>query len=891
MRRCIVHAALALTLLLAATCPLLAITIAPVVDFQTQGNSSSPTSGQSGTSTLNFRYINSPRSEYRFGMEFSLAAVPSSHVIAGLTWRGTTTTVTGSSLLEFHGYSGNGAYSINDTYNPANLLAEKVGITPGIEHAISFDPGYLSTLLGSATHFGMYARERNDGAAGFFASRTTVTPPRLDVLTIDPLAPNSNHWVPSGNSSWNVTSHWSLGIPIASDDIFIRPNAPTVVNAPTGHTTVNTLTLGGGGAQAELIIADGPNFVSNGITTLAAGGILRLGNGTLATGGFNSAPGGTIDWGANGVLAVEGGWFSTPVTDFVVDGSGTPILALLDTKARKQNTTTSNRMVIGNSGGGFLLVAEQSDVRLRTLTVASQAGSRGDVQVEDAGTLLQVAGLMEIGPNGTGGMSIEQGARLEGGLVYVGSTIQGVHDNNTVDRFTMTDVGTTAKLGGLEANAKSIVEIKNGAVAEITGVGGAGDATQPPVIRVTGAGSRIIASDRVQMGSTFSENGKSLIFVENSGRIDTNLLILGIGSTTQGTSHSELTITGAGSQVNTTGRVFFGGVRDAVGKLDILNGGVLRAGAETFMSATIGTVATARVSGTGSRWEQTGELHVGGARDLNSNLVDLGLGTLDIDTDGAVIATNAVNVMLRGTLNLQSGMLQSPIIRHDRGGQFNFTGGTLIVDNFYGNLLQQGGTLAAGDSPGLTTVHGEYTLEVGAVLEVEIAGAGTPGVAFDRYDVSGFADLRGTLEVKLLDGFVPALGDSFAFVSGQAGLSAAFAATNLPTLPAGLTWQLNSGGTTVLLDVVAATTAGDFNSNGVVDAADYVVWRKTDGTQSGYNLWRTHFRQTLTLGSSSAVSNADNATSAVPEPATILLILTIATLVMCSRQRAAVRQT
>jgi T5SS/PEP-CTERM-associated repeat protein len=862
------QAALAVTLLLAATCPLLAITLAPVVDFQTQGNSSSASGGQSGGTSLNFRFINSPRSEYRFGMEFPLAAIPSTHVIAGVTWRGTTTTVTGNSLLEFHGYSGNGSFALTDTYNPLNLLGEKAGITPGVEHSVSLDPAYLSTLVGSATHLGIYARERNDGASGFFASRSTVTPPRLDVLTIDPLAPNSNHWVPSGNPAWNVAGNWSLGIPIASDDIFIRPNASTVVTAPSGHTTVNTLTLGGGGAQAELTIADGPNFVSNGITTLAAGGILHLGDGTLATGGFNSAPGGTIDWGSDGVLAVEGGWFSTPVSDFVVDGSGTPILALLGTQARKQSTATTNRMVIGNTGGGFMLVAEQSDIRLRTLIVASQAGSRGDVQVEDTGSFLQIAGLTEIGANGRGDMSIEQGARLEAALIFVGSTTQGLGDNNTVDRLTITGGGTTAKLSGLEGNTKSIIEISSGAVVETGSVGGAGDTTQPPVIRVTGPGSRINVTDRIQTGSNFSSNGKSLLFVENGGRIDTKLLILGIGShATNGTSNSELTITGVGSQVNTTDRVFFGGLRDAVGKIDILDGGVLRAGAETFMSATIGTVATARISGTGSRWEQTGEFHVGGARDLNSALVDLGPATLDIEAGGEVAATGAVNVMQRGTINLQNGRLESPIIRHDRGGQFNFTGGTLVVGNFYGNLLQQGGTLAAGDSPGLTTIHGSYTLETGATLEIEIAGAGQPGVAYDRYEVSGFADLRGTLDVKLLDGFVPALGDSFAFLTGHAGFSSGFAATNLPTLPAGLSWQLNPDGITVFLNVVAATLAGDFNSNGVVDAADYVVWRKTNGTQVAYDSWRSHFGQAAGSGSGT-VSNA-----AVPEPSALVLLI------------------
>lgn len=842
MKSPVMHAATAFVFVAFAASVLPAITLAPVVDFQTQGGSGSPSSGQSGTSTLNFRYINSPRSEYRFGMEFSLLAIPSTHVIAGVTWRGTTTTVTGNSLLEFHGYSGDGAYSINDTYNSINLLGEVVGITPAAEHSIDMDPGYLSTLVGSATYFGIYARERNDSASGFFASRTAVTPPRLDVLTIDPLASNSNHWVPTANPAWNVTGHWSLGIPIASDDIFIRPSVPTVVIAPIGHTTVNALTLGGGGAQVELNIADGPNFVSNGITTLATGGILRLGNGTLATEGFNSAPGGTIDWGTNGVLAVEGGWFSTPISDFVVDGTGTPILALLGTQVRKQSTATSNRLVVGDTGGGYLLIGGESDVRLRTLIVASQPGSRGDVQVQDAGTLLQVGGLTEVGPSGDGEMTIEQQARLEGGLLYVGSTIQGVYDTNTVDRFTITDAGTTAKLGGLEANAKCIVEIKNGAVAEISSVGGAGDATQPPVIRVTGAGSRIISSDRVQMGSNSAANGKSLIFVENGGRIDTKLLILGVGAKTTGASHSELTITGAGSQVTTTDRVFFGALRDAVTSLDILDGGVFRAGAETFMSVTAGTVATARVHGAGSRWEQTGELHVGGVRDPNnSSLVDLGPGTLDIDAGGAVVATDAVNLMLQGKLNLQSGLLQSPIIRNDRGGQFNFTGGKLVVEDFYGNLLQHGGTFATSDSLGLTTVHGDYTLESGALLEIEIAGFGQPGIAFDRYDISGFADLRGTLDVKLLDGYVPVLGDSFAIVNGQVGLSTEFATTNLPALPVGLSWQLNPSGTTVSLDVVAATLAGDFNSNGVVDAADYIVWRKNNSTQASYDIWRAHF--------------------------------------------------
>ena len=52
-----------------------------------------------------------------------------------------------------------------------------------------------------------------------------------------------------------------------------------------------------------------------------------------------------------------------------------------------------------------------------------------------------------------------------------------------------------------------------------------------------------------------------------------------------------------------------------------------------------------------------------------------------------------------------------------------------------------------------------------------------------------------------------------------------------------------------------------------IDDAGYVVWRKTDGTSTGYSTWRTHFGQTF--GSGSGVS----ANAAVPEPATLTLLM------------------
>jgi hypothetical protein len=73
---------------------------------------------------------------------------------------------------------------------------------------------------------------------------------------------------------------------------------------------------------------------------------------------------------------------------------------------------------------------------------------------------------------------------------------------------------------------------------------------------------------------------------------------------------------------------------------------------------------------------------------------------------------------------------------------------------------------------------------------------------------------------------------------------------------------------------------GDYNNNGVVDAADYVVWRQSLGqsvtlpndttpgtvTQADYTVWRSNFGATSGSGSGLLVGGK------VPEPASVLLI-------------------
>ena len=64
--------------------------------------------------------------------------------------------------------------------------------------------------------------------------------------------------------------------------------------------------------------------------------------------------------------------------------------------------------------------------------------------------------------------------------------------------------------------------------------------------------------------------------------------------------------------------------------------------------------------------------------------------------------------------------------------------------------------------------------------------------------------------------------------------------------------------------------AGDFNSDGTVNAADYNVWRDTDNSPDGFAAWQRNFGLAYGTGSS------DLQTASVPEPAAWQLLLAAA---------------
>jgi hypothetical protein len=85
---------------------------------------------------------------------------------------------------------------------------------------------------------------------------------------------------------------------------------------------------------------------------------------------------------------------------------------------------------------------------------------------------------------------------------------------------------------------------------------------------------------------------------------------------------------------------------------------------------------------------------------------------------------------------------------------------------------------------------------------------------------------------------------------------------------------------------------GDYNDDGVVDAADYVVWRKGLGTTytlTDYDAWRANFGQTAGSGAAgySLGASAEPLPAAIPEPPSLAVaaIMNLVAQFRCAHSR------
>lgn len=234
---------------------------------------------------------------------------------------------------------------------------------------------------------------------------------------------------------------------------------------------------------------------------------------------------------------------------------------------------------------------------------------------------------------------------------------------------------------------------------------------------------------------------------------------------------------------------------------------------------------------------------------------------LTLNTNTTATAAAGTSLDINGVLNLNSKTLTI-----SGSGTFN-------INNTVTGLgsIANGGTLGTGGATGLAG-----DLSSTGTLAIDIGGAVTN--SYDSWNVTGTATLSGVLSVDAVGGFLPSSGQSYTILTAANVIAASLTLGG----PDASLFTLIKNPTSLVLQSIGAGVAGDYNQNGVVDSADYVMWRNSNGQSvtpgtgadgdgngivnaNDYSFWRARFGNTS--GSGSALGGG-----AIPEPASAVLI-------------------
>lgn len=151
------------------------------------------------------------------------------------------------------------------------------------------------------------------------------------------------------------------------------------------------------------------------------------------------------------------------------------------------------------------------------------------------------------------------------------------------------------------------------------------------------------------------------------------------------------------------------------------------------------------------------------------NSVDLTLGDQSSNGWGSLILKENSRATISGTLELDRGKVElnedatlvADVIQVNNDSTFDFLGGTLVVNQFEGDIESTGGTVSPGDDGfAATLVIGDLTCDPNTKLAIGIGGT-TGGSDYDVVQLFGEVLIDGDLELSVPNGFVPDPSDEF----------------------------------------------------------------------------------------------------------------------------------
>jgi len=352
-------------------------------------------------------------------------------------------------------------------------------------------------------------------------------------------------------------------------------------------------------------------------------------------------------------------------------------------------------------------------------------GSEGQVFIVGAETQLTCSGFLDILD---GSVWMNSGARLTAFVLRAGDG-----GGTSTRQLTVSDTGTSCAIDHLAI-----------------GNGGSG---------------RVVITSGADVDCGFLKMG-------DYGGANTSCLVTGAGTTLVLRPESYIPMwTDALFEIANSAYVYSPALAVDHGRVRVFDGGEL-----STDNASLGEgdhLGSAEVSGAGSRWTLTDWLKVG----------EWGPGTLVVREGGEVRVGYDVRIPDRevwsgettvegtGSFLGAGGVIwvgdQAPgVLRIQDGGVVEAY--PLLVGAFgsvVGNGLTQGwvlndGVVSPGASPGFLDVSGDFEQTANGRLEIEIAGT-QAGTEFDQLRVAGVAQLAGTLEVSLIDGYEPIVGQEF----------------------------------------------------------------------------------------------------------------------------------
>jgi hypothetical protein len=462
-----------------------------------------------------------------------------------------------------------------------------------------------------------------------------------------------------------------------------------------------TLSLSGGGAS-------GGHFdIDNAATIDFSGGVHNLNGASVIQGAGTARVSGAATANINGAVNMDP---STGVTE--VNGLG---------------ATAAFNHVIQNLGSRFDIL-------------------NGGIANLNTGATVHVDKLKVLDPAGLSGLGGGDAVVVESDFVWSGGTLGGgarftlaanavghiLGGPNRLQRLMEHEGIFRYVVGGITFNADGAWIMEPGALLDITGNSAmaAAPGATPTFInggKITKTGGAGAASF---LGITFT----------NNGTIDI-------------APFETIVITTLANLDPATG-ILAGGTYTVAGKLDVRGNIAVNAATVTLDGAasTIANGAADALANLGTN-AVAGHLNLRHGRVLNALGIFRNGGVVTLDATSSLTAARDY-VQSAGVTNLGGGKLSADSV--------DVQNGVLSGPGAITGHLINGGEVSPGAFPGQLTVNGNFTQAATGKLDIKLGG--TALGQFDVLQTNGVADLNGTLNVSLVDSFVPSLGNSFAIL-------------------------------------------------------------------------------------------------------------------------------